>query len=419
MLPKINSDETEQILKSIKFEVFNEEKNKYEFRLIHGIVDDLSKVNLDLNEIVSSILTIQKKIDPIFFTRKNIKESQLYQYLTEVYPKTQFIASLTVNLSSVLFCTYLLTWAIQSFLTVLGVFSLAAIISSPAVVGLLILAVASFFLMWHLCEFRTRENFYERTILNKIKEKCVYFYRDEHGRRQSIQIEKWEKFEYLQANIQFLEKEFKSFFEKNNSDNLYSQFYVLFNSCISKKIFHNSHEQDRLLGNSNPIFRRLKKFLNRFFAFSGGGLYGYNLAQQIVWKSELGLHVSLKILTLPILLIFIPLIVINGIANLVTYHLHSRQQNRFEMAKNLDSKLEALEQTNKNLLYLAALLNLKLKQSNSESDRNIERESGKVLLTESRINIISETSFFKKISQEKINPVEYFDTKVSERFNKP
>lgn len=118
-------------------------------------------------------------------------------------------------------------------------------------------------------------------------------------------------------------------------------------------------------------------------------------------------------------MIFIPLIVINGIANLVTYHLHSRQQNRFEMAKNLDSKLEALEQTNKNLLYLAALLNLKLKQSNSESDRNIERESGKVLLTESRINIISETSFFKKISQEKINPVEYFDTKVSERFNKP
>jgi hypothetical protein len=81
-------------------------------------------------------------------------------------------------------------------------------------------------------------------------------------------------------------------------------------------------------------------------------------------------------------LIFIPLIVINGIANLVTYHLHSKQRSRFEMAKNLDSKLEILEQTNKNLLYLAALLSLKHKQSNSEVDLNTERQSDRISATE-------------------------------------
>lgn len=85
--------------------------------------------------------------------------------------------------------------------------------------------------------------------------------------------------------------------------------------------------------------------MNRFFAFSGGGFYGYNLTQQIAWKSNLGIHALVKTLTLPILLIFIPLTIINGIANFITYHLHSRQRNRFEMAKNLDNRLEILEQT--------------------------------------------------------------------------
>ena len=366
ILPKINTNEAEKILESIKLEVFNKEKDEHEFKLIlktaHDLLDLLRK-NPNPKTFLNSIATTQKKINPSEFESLEIEKSQLYQYLTEVYPKTQFIASLWINLSSVLFYTYLLTWAIKSCLMVLGVASLAAIISSPAAVGILILIAAGGFLMRHLCEFRAREDFYQRAILERINNKSEYYFKDERGQQCVIQIEKWKKFEYLQDNICVLESKFKSFFKENSLDYSNNKFYSLFNAYILKKNIYDSYDQEKVLGASNSLFKSLKKFLNRFFAFSGGGLCGYSLAQQMVWKSKLGLHILVKTLTLPILLIFIPLIIINGIANLITYHLHSRQRNRFEIAKNLDSKLEILEQTNKNLLYLDTLLSPELSHS--------------------------------------------------------
>ncbi len=361
IFPQISTDEAEQTLELVKIEVFNEEKSKNEFKLIHEIVYDLTKKNLNLSEFLNSILSIQKNFDPIYLPSLSIQESKIYHYLTEIYPKTQFIASLTINLTSIVLYTYLLTWAMHSVLMFLGVVSLATIVASPLAVSSLIFIAASFFLIGHLCEFRAREDFYQRTILDRIIEKCDYSFKDGYGKQQVIQIEKWKKFEYLQDNICFLELEFETFFKKNGLDHLNNRFYSLFNSYMLKKNVYNSSGQDKVLGDSGPFFKILKKFLNRFFAFFGGGLYGYNLAQQIVWKSNLGIHTLVKTLTLPILLIFIPLIIVNGIANLITYHLHSRQRNRFEMAKNLDSRLEVLEQTNKNLLFLASLLSLELK----------------------------------------------------------
>lgn len=365
IFPKISTIEAEQFLDWVKIEVFNEEKNKNEFKLIHQIVYDLFKKDINLNEFLNSLSSIQKNFDPIYLPSLNILESKLYQYLTEVYPKTQFIASLTINLSSIVLYTYLLTWAMHSVLMILGAISFATIVASPLAVGVLILIAASFFLISHLCEFRARENLYHRTILNRINEKSEYSFKDAYGTQQIIQLEKWKKFEYLQDNICYLEIEFKTFFERNKLDNLNKKFYSLFNSYVLKKNVYNSLAQDKVLGDGGGFFKNFKKFLNRFFAFSGGGFYGYNLTQQIVWKSNLGIHTLVKTLTLPILLIFVPLIIINGIANLITYHLHSRQQNRFEMAKNLDSRLEVLEQTNKKLLYLASLLSLEIKYSSN------------------------------------------------------
>lgn len=89
----------------------------------------------------------------------------------------------------------------------------------------------------HLCEFRAREDFYQRTILNRINETCDYSYKDEQGKQQVIQIEKWKKFEYLQDNIDFLELEFNNFFKKNKLDNLNKKFYSLFNNYMLKKMF--------------------------------------------------------------------------------------------------------------------------------------------------------------------------------------
>lgn len=405
ILPRVNTKEAEQILESIKLEVFNEEKNKHEFKLIHEIVDDLSKKNINLKEFLNSILIIQRNFDPIYLPAINLKESQLYNYLSNVYPKIQFTASLIVNLSSILFYTYLLTWAVESFLTVLGAVSLAATISSPVAVGILILIAASFFLLSHLNEFRIRENLYQRAIFNKINEKCKYSFKDEYGRQKFVLIEKWKKFEYLQNNIDYLELEFKNFFNNNYLYNVNNKFYSLFNSYMMKKNVYNSCDQEKVLGGSDSIFKILKKFLNRFFAFFGGGLYGYNLAQQFIWKSKLGLNILIKTFTLPIMLIFIPLIIINGIANLITYHFHSRQRNRLEIAKNLDSKLEILEQTNKNLLYLATLLSLELKYSASDVNLNVNliEQSDLWLINQNRYFGNANHSFFFKENHQKRN----------------
>src|SRR5436190_6798237 len=370
ILPNISTDEAKQILELIKIEVFNEEKSKNEFKLIHEIVYDLSKKDLNLNEFLKSILSIQKNFDPIYLPPINREESKLYQYLTEVYPKTQFIASLTINLTSIVLYTYLLTWATQSVLLFLGALSMATFIASPLVVGALILIVAAFFLISHLCEFRAREDFYQRTILNKLNELCEYHYKDEYGRQQVIQVEKWKKFEYLENNFNFLEIVFKSFFEENNLDSLNNKFYSIFNNVKLKKNVYSCCDQDKVSGGSSPRLKIFKKFLNRSFAFFGGGFYGYNIGQQIVWKSNLGLHIPIKILTLPIFFIFLPLIIINGIANFLTYHLHSRQQRRFEMLNNLDSRLELLEQVNKKLLFLTTLLSVN-SQDFSASDINL------------------------------------------------
>jgi hypothetical protein len=404
IFPNLATTEAEEILKVLKIEIFNEEKSKNEFKLIQEIVFDLLRKKLNINDFLNSISSIQKNLYPAHLSSLNIQESKLYRYLTEVYPKTQFVASLTINLTSVVLYTYLLTWAIHSVLLFIGMLSLATLTASPLAVGILILIAATFFLTSHLCEFRAREDFYERTILNRINEKCEYYFKDNYGKQQIIQIEKWKKFEYLQDNIEFLECKFRIFFEKNKLDNLDKKFYSLFNSYVLKKNVYTSCDQDKILGDSTACFRKFKKFLNRSFAFFGGGFYGYNLTQQIVWKSNLGIHTLVKTLTFPITLIFIPLIIINGIANFITYHLHSRQRSRFEMVKNLDSRLGVLEQTSKKLLFLATLLSLELKHSSDQTVHlNTYPEAQSDLLLSTKSASFKQTdhfSFFKKNLQE-------------------
>ena len=404
IFPNLATKEAEKILEVLKIEIFNEEKNKNEFKLFQEIVFNLSKKKLNINDFLSSISSIQKNLYPINLSSLNIQESKLYQYLTEVYPKTQFIASLTINLTSIVLYTYLLTWAIHSVLLFIGMLSLATLIASPLAVGILILIAATFFLTSHLCEFRAREDFYERTILNRINEKCEYYFKDNNGKQQIIQIEKWKKFEYLQDNIEFLECEFKIFFEKNKLDTLDKKFYSLFDSYVLKKNVYTSYDQDKVLGDSTAHVKKFKKFLNRSFAFFGGGFYGYNLTQQIVWKSNLRIHTLIKTLTLPIALIFIPMVIINGIANFITYHLHSRQRIRFEMVKNLDSRIGVLEQTNKKLLFLATFLSLELKHPSDQTEHlNTHPEAQSDLLLSTKSASFKQTdhfSFFKRNPQE-------------------
>ncbi len=140
--------------------------------------------------------------------------------------------------------------------------------------------------------------------------------------------------------------------------------------------------------------------MNRSFVFFGGGFYGYNIGQQIVWKSNLGLHIAIKIWTLPIFFIFLPLIIINGIFNFLTYHLHSRQQRRFEILNNLDSRIEFLEQVNKNLLFLTTLLSIDQQcLSSSYTNLPVNREKQSVSLSNKKFfskKRSNKFSFFKE-----------------------
>lgn len=427
IFPGMITDQAEHILESVKISVFNEEKNKKEFELIHGMFYELSRDKIILDKFFNLISIIQKKFDRMD-SSSYIQQSELYQHLIEVFPVTQFIASMTINLSSVVFYTYLLTWAMHSIFAVLGAVSVASFIACPLVVGILILITATFFLVRHLCEFLAREDFYQKFILKKLKEECQYSFKDENGNLQIIQIKKWKKFEYLQNANYFLESKFKEFFQENNLEDLNKKFSSLFNNNIFEKNLYTSYGQDKVLGVSCTFFTRLKKILNHFFAFSGGGFYGYNLTQQIVWKSKLGLHILVRTLTLPILLIFIPFIMINGIANFIVYHFHSRQRNRYEMAENLDNKLEVLEQTNKKLLYFAALSNPEISSSadfdvNQNVNPNPEIHaylSLPIENTENNCFTISHASFFKKSNPRKnfLFSLKHCDVRESNKFSK-
>ncbi|MFM2322367.1 MAG: hypothetical protein RLZZ225_520, partial [Pseudomonadota bacterium] len=365
--------EGEALLERVKIDVFNIEKNKAEFGLLQNYILHFTKDSATLDRYVNILFSIQEKFNSDTFLVKDLKKSSIYHYLKEVYPKTQFIASLIINLSSVLLYAYLLTWAINGFLTVVGATALASIAASPLVVGVLILAAAGFFLVRQLFKFRAREDYYQRTILSLINEKCTYQFKNSRGELQVMRLEKWKKFEYLRENNRLIELEIKPFLENKKLDASIKQLYLTFSHRVNENGIYAPFEQDKLLGSSTSAFKKIKKIFNRFFAFSDGVFCGFDLSQQIVWKSSLGLRAVIKASMLPLMVFFVPFIIINAIVNLLTYHLNSRQRDRFNCAKNLDSKIEVLEQTNKKLLYLAAVLKLKLEDSSVDvCSRSVE-----------------------------------------------
>jgi hypothetical protein len=101
----------------------------------------------------------------------------------------------------------------------------------------------------------------------------------------------------------------------------------------------------------------------------------------------------------------LPLIIINALANLLTYHLNSRQKQRLYLLKNLDSKIEILEQANRKLLYFTAYLQLICGNESADSCTVATQASGSQSILVDHLDgssrVQSHTfSFFK---QHKIN----------------
>jgi hypothetical protein len=304
LTPKIMTSEAEKLLECVKLEVMNEEKNKNLTDLLYQHIVNLTKNDSRFSHYVNAVTIIQKKINLNYPLNINLENASIYQYLTEVYAKTQFISSIIINLTGVLLAIYLLTWAAHSFLIIISAIGLASLIASPIAVGIVILVATSFFLIRQLLEFRAREDHYQQSILILLNEKCEYTFKDVLGKTYAIEIEKWKKFEYLQKQIELLEQEIKLYIDNKLIDSTMKQFYFSFGRYFIKESIYKDNDGDKLSGDATSFFKKVKKCLNRLFALLGGGLYGYNLTQQIVWKSRLGIGVFSKVVAIPLLVFF-------------------------------------------------------------------------------------------------------------------
>lgn len=287
--------------------------------------------------------------------KNQLENSSLYQYLNQVYPKTLFIVSLVTNLMSVTLYAYLISWASSIFFGVIGAVTLASLISSPLAVGLFIFIPVCIFLVRYSIQYQSRKKIYQRNIINLLKESCEFSFVDNEGKLQQITLEKWKKFEYLNKEIQLLEIEIHRFTQNISSSQEIQKIFLLLNDYLYNfNIYKTNHETKK---SHIKIFIYVKKGLNRLFSFSSGGLCGFNLVKQVLLESSLNLNKISGIISVSLSIIFfVPVILMNGIANLLTYHLNSRQRNLLFFAEHLDSKLQLLEYRRKILLYLFATL---------------------------------------------------------------
>jgi hypothetical protein len=346
----LTKEEEENLIQTIKQEIFNQERYKQELSVIQK---QLSDSTVDLTKVTEYFFAFKKTDLEQLAQQLRPQDSSLYQQLSQVYPKTQFMASLVVKLTSTILYGYLVSWAASALFTVLGVSAAASFLASPVGVGFLILIPAFYFLIQHLRQSRSKEDFYQKKIHSLLNTQCEYSFTDAAGKTQRIKLEKWKKFECLREEIRLLEIKITTLIQEKKLAPE-AALCTLFNDhCNNSDRLYQSSDQDKTQRENPPFFTKVKKTINRSFAFLAGGSYGYGLGQQIAVESSLGIKTVLKIVLLPVLL---PLIIINAIANLVVYHLNAKQRDKIFFATHLDSKLQNLEYTRKKLYYLGATL---------------------------------------------------------------
>ena len=366
------AQEEEKLIQCIKQDVFNKETHKREFDLIQ---DQLANSTTDIAKVYEHLVSLQKTDINELLQKFELEDSSVFQTLIRVYPKTQFIASLVINITSVTLYGFLISWAASAFLSVIGAATLAGLVASPPVLCILISVPIIFFLIRHLIQSLSRESHYQKKIYSLLNSTCEYTFTDLKGQKHQIEIEKWRKFEYLQEEIHLLETNIRKILKEKviATD---SPLYLLFKDHSGNKSdIYKLNDQDKAQRKKIPLFTKIKKILNRFISFVMGGFYGYGLGQQLAVESSLGISVALKAALLPVIIIMLPLIVINAVANLITYHLDSRQRDLIFFAEHLDSKLQNLAYTRKKLHYLGASLEaLETPSTNEKRAHNSEKQ---------------------------------------------
>ncbi len=393
--PLLSSKEEQRLIQSIKQDVFNKETYEREFDLIqHQLVNSKN----DIQKIYEHLISLQKTDVNEVLQKLELEDSSLFQNLSQVYPKTQFIASLVINVTSTAVYGFLISWAASTFFSAIGVAALAGFIASPPVLAILISLPIAFLLIRHLIQTLSTEVHYQKKIYSLLNAPCEYTFRDLTGQKHQVKMEKWRKFECLQEEIRSLEIKINQILKENliATD---SPLYLLFKDhCENKRDIYKLNDQDKTQRKQIPLSTKVKKILNRLISFVMGGFYGYGLAQQIAIESSLGISAIIKAALLPVIIVMLPLIIINAVANLITYHLNSRQHDLIFFAEHLDSKLQILEYTRKKLHYLGASLEVTIPpidENNNEKQSGILEKPIQFTKTPSRSPLL-QTQFFSQ-----------------------
>ena len=393
--------EEDKIRDHIKQEVFNKaqykkQRSALQSQLLHL---DIKIETLYKNLYLQTNKNSDKCIEPENLNAQ-FENSSIYKKLNQVYPKTQLIASLVTKVMSITLSAYLLSWAISILFNFIGALTLASLISSPIAVGLFILIPACIFSIRHIIKYQSRKNAYKRNIQTLLKEPCELSFIDKKGELQTIILEKWEKFEYLSKEIQLLEQEINQFIENNQSSEKYQKLFSLFRDSLKNNDIYKSNYQDKRQRQNISSSTKRRKILSRLFSFSAGGFYGFSLGEQIAFESRLGFKNFFEIISFPLyILVFIPLIIIHGIANFLTYHLNSRQRNLLFFAEHLDSKLQILEHRRE----ILSSLTVTVKELDSPIINKADNEKNPHVSTEKGLAYLD-------LAVKKTNPKEYRPT---------
>lgn len=363
----LEDTEANKMLEYVIRTTLNEDKYQKQFNEIANILADL---NIKQENLYQNLFFEYSESTHL---PKQIEHTSLYKRLNRGHFIIQFIASCVSKIINFMFYASIIAWTASIFLKAVGALMVAGIIISPVVLGLFFLGVACIVITSHFYQHRTIIKNYQTKIKNFLEEplKEPYEFKDEKGNISKKKLSKWEQFALLHNKIIFLEAEIKTFKEQNEPSEKSAKIFQFFDKYINNADIYKSKHPDET--QQQNIFSGLKsKIFKSIFFFTSGAFNGFFLATQIIFKNNLSLNLFFKTLLLPVnLLIFLPIVIIAGVANIFSYCCDTRQRNSLLFAENIDSHIQRLEHRIKMLsnilIILKALENENVEESVSKT----------------------------------------------------
>lgn len=318
-----------------------------------------------------------------------LNHSTIYHYVYDVNQKTQFCLILVTKAVNSAFCAALLIWGTSFLLVQLSSLSccawaagLAASIASPVVFITLFLIIFAMLALIHYFDTRKRKKRYQQEVKYYLEKKCEYLCIDDQGAFSIRESTQWEKFECLRKEIEFLEKCVKDTLATSEENLLSEKYKKELNEFLNREGVFEYHRRDKTLEEFRSNRGLFEYICSRFMVFLTGGSYGFSV-QYSLCKGNFFFKSLVPCVSLPVLLLlFLPLIIVNGIVNLLVNHFQKKQEKRLFFLEHLDAKLASLEDRKASLLCIATTLGM-LKEQQTPNQKTIPED--KKLISEQTI----------------------------------